>query len=206
MLYLSLAVIFLGILIFAYSILVDTKKRRNESRARGSEQDMPSERAAYSGGSAGIRPRRNGGNDPGREGTKNKHATAEDSRIERRPLNRPASVSRSEKQAVLYEDSSHVIDYANQSGSIDPSLEGYKNIKRIGSGHLDVEKGGVTFYMGKKLYRFDFHRVRDVKSGSGHLAIFLEGSDAVRLFIIESGSAIIKAVTDAYRDYQRSSA
>jgi hypothetical protein len=130
----------------------------------------------------------------------------EDSVREQGPPGRPASATRSEKEAVLYEDSSHVIDYANQSGSIDPSLEGYKNIKRIGRGHLDLDKGGVTFYMGKKLYRFDFHRVREVRSGSGHLAIFIEGSDAVRLFIIDSGSAIIKAVVDAFREYQRSSA
>ena len=206
MLYLSLAVIFLGILIFAYSILVDAKKRRKEPRPYASEQEAASGSKAFSGGSAGTKPDLNRGDAPGQKGNKSKHAVMEHSRREEGLLSRPASASRSEKQAVLYEDSSHVIDYANQSGSIDPSLEGYKNIKRIGRGHLDVEKGGVTFYMGKKLYRFDFHRVRDVKSGRGHLAIFLEGSDAVRLFIIESGSAMIKAVIDAYREYQRSSA
>jgi len=206
MLYLSLAVIFLGILIFAYSILVDAKKRRDELRPHGSEHDDPSGSAAYSGGGAGAGAHRSSGDAPAHQENKRNHPVAEDSGREQGPLGRPASASRSEKQAVLYEDSSHVIDYANQSGSIDPSLEGYKSIKRIGRGHLDVERGGVTFYMGKKLYRFDFHRVRDVKSGTGHLAIFLEGSDAVRLFIIESGSAISKSVVDAYREYQRSSA
>jgi len=158
MLYLSLAVIFLGILIFAYSIIVDAKKRRNELSERGSAQDAASDRAASSGDNAGMRHHRNGGDIPARKGEKNNQVVKEDSRRERGPLGRQASASQSEKQAVLYVDSSHVIDYANQSGSIDSSLEGYKNIKRIGSGHLAVEKGGVTFYMGKKLYRFDFHR------------------------------------------------
>jgi hypothetical protein len=206
MLYLSLALIFLGILIFAYSIILDAKKRHKDPLARGSAKDASPERMTSSGNGSGMRRFRNGGGVPGSKGEKNIHADADDSRKDRGSPVRPVSAPQSEKKAVLFEDSSHVIDYSTESGSIDPSLEGYKNIKRIGSGQLAVEKGGITFFMGKKLYRFDFHRVRDVKSGSRHLAIFLEGSDAVRLFIIESGSGIITAVSDAYREYLRSSA
>ena len=97
---------------------------------------------------------------------------------------------RPEQKAVLFEDRSSVIDYSSESGSIDPSLEKYKNIKRIGSGPCSVETGGITFYMGKKLYRYDFHRVRDIKAGKSHLALFLMGSGSVKLFIIEPGSGI----------------
>lgn len=122
---------------------------------------------------------------------------------------RPASVRESSpliNKATLYEDGSHVIDYNSESGTIDASLTDYKNIKRIGSGHIIVEKGGINFYRKKKLYRYDFHRITDIKSGGKFMALILAGSDTVKLFIVDNESGVIGGVLDAYRDFMRNSA
>jgi hypothetical protein len=121
------------------------------------------------------------------------------------PEGRRGPAPRPEQNAVMFEDKSRVIDYDNESGSIDPSLEEYKNIKRIGSGRLVVEKGGVTFFLGKKLYRYDFNRVNGIKTGERHLALFMDGSEVVKLFIVEAGSGIIEAANSAYAAHMRSS-
>ncbi len=204
MLYLSLALIFLGIIIFLFSIIHDAKRRHEEQHS-----------AALPGMAAG-------GNVPG-----NKLGAVADTkgminRGKRVPRRGPAqakapsgtgdgtpgavAASSREQKAVLFEDKSNIIDYSSESGSIDPSLEKYKSIRRIGAGTISVETGGITFYMGKKLYRYDFHRVRDIKAGKSHLALFLMGSGSVKLFIIEQGSGVITAATDAFREYVRSSA
>jgi len=197
MVYLSSALILLGVLIFLYSIILDSKKRREEHvrherytrRSPVSAQDAPAR--ANEGRASRSADAREGAAASTRGGAAGK------SRSSGWPI---------AHQAVLFEDSSHIIDYSTESGSIDPSMKGYKNIKRIGSGTLAVEKGGITFSMGKKLYRYDFHRVRDLRTGSRHFALFLHGSKAVKLFIVEPGSGLIGMVDDAYQEYLRSSA
>lgn len=213
MLYLSLALIFLGILIFLYSIILDAKRRHDAPHSA-----LVSERSEASGSSSGQRAGApagaQGGNRAGTMQNRGKRIprsgqSASGSSAGNSEDPAPATSSARaglEQKAVLFEDKSHVIDYSNSSGSIDPSLEEYKNIKRIGSGTISVESGGITFYMGKKLYRYDFHRIRDIKAGTSHLALFLMGSTSVKLFIIESGNGVITAAADAFREYVRSSA
>ncbi len=204
MLYLSLALISLGIIIFLYSIFLDTKRRRDnrpstpgaagDSRAPVSQsrkETLPDEKK-------GIRNR-------GKQVTRGGPAEAKVPSGEQEEPSGAAAASNRERKAVLFEDKSNVIDYGSESGSIDPSLEKYKNIKRIGSGTISIETGGITFYMGKKLYRYDFHRIRDIKAGKSHLALFLMGSGSTKLFIVEPGTDIITAATDAFREYVRSS-
>ncbi|GEM_PF-1078050 len=202
MLYLSLALIFLGIVIFLFSIILDAKRRHESQHAapmRGSaavRQDAGSAHGGKEGPGAGPAPAVN----RGKREPRGDPAQAKVSPVGAAPA------SRREQKAVLFEDKSNVIDYGSESGSIDPSLEKYRNIKRIGEGTISVETGGITFYMGKKLYRYDFHRIRDIKAGKSHLALFLMGSGSIKLFIIEPGSAVITAATDAFREYVRSSA
>jgi hypothetical protein len=201
MVYFSLALILIGILIFLYSIILDAKKRCVEHTPRGT-MDKSAPRGAGSGSrqaaaAANERNKAAGANQARFTGSGEPAAAAG---------NGKGPAAQAGNEAVLFEDSSHIIDYGNESGSIDPSLEGYKNIKRIGNGKLTIEKGGITFFMGKKLYRYDFHRIRDLKPGNRHLALFLHGSGNVKLFIVDPGSGIINAVSDAYQEYLRSSA
>ncbi len=195
MVYLSLALIFLGILIFLYSIILDSKKRRGDNARRA-----PAEMTRREDGERLSRKAAAAGN------TRATGPAAPGAGIKRHAAPGGGPGAAAGDQAVLFEDSSRIIDYGSETGSIDASLQGYKKIKRIGSGKLMVEKGGITFFMDKKLYRYDFHRVRDLKPGSRHLALFLHGSKAVKLFIVEPESGIISAVNDAYHEYLRSSA
>ena len=217
MLYLSLVLIFLGILIFLYSIMLDAKKRR-EAAARTPADAPPSAamkekapekrpaapmRKSSSPAGAGQTREERGGRSP-LAGTVSRQDEPRPRRtgpaVQAAPSGQQAGL-----KAVLYEDSSRVIDYASESGTIDPSLEKYRKIRRLGSGLVAIEKEGISFYMGKKMYRYDFHRVRDLKTGERHIALFISGSESVKLFIFETGSAPITAIGDAYREFVRRS-
>ncbi|OHD66150.1 MAG: hypothetical protein A2176_07865 [Spirochaetes bacterium RBG_13_51_14] len=214
MLYFSLSLIFLGILIFLYSFALDAKKRREESSLRLAGAAVGNTTEFAPAGKRKVKPVRN----TGVFGKKEAMARTDSGQTERGNVDersardgqaappRQAVTSPAEQKAVLYEDSSHVIDYGNESGRIDTSLDGYRSIRRIGSGRITVEKGGINFYTGKKIYRFDFHRISDIKSGSGYLALFTEGSETVKLFIFESGVGAVDSISGAYRQYLSNSA
>jgi hypothetical protein len=220
MLYISLVLIFLGILIFLYSILLDARKRREMPAHPVAETAavtpaVPEAGPAVKPGPAPLRKRAAAAGSPTQEerGSRSPLASPgavlfnDEPRPRRtdRPVPSAAPVADAGLQAVLYEDSSRVIDYANESGSIDPSLEKYRKIRRLGSGRVAMEKDGISFYMGKKMYRYDFGRIRDLRSGEKHMALFIGGSESVKLFIFDTGSAMINAIRDAYRDYVRRS-
>lgn len=101
-------------------------------------------------------------------------------------------------EAVMFEDSSGVIDYDSGEGVIDPGMSGYKKIKRIGQGELRLDMDGLNFYVDGRLYRFDFHRIGTIRTGENYLAIPLKGGTAFRLFIFEKGNAFIHSVSDYF--------
>ncbi len=105
----------------------------------------------------------------------------------------------SERTAVLYEDSSNIIDYANRSGSIDPSLEEYRKIRRIGRGRLIIENGSLLFNVDKKAFRFDFSKIHDIKAGGNYIAVFMKGSDAIKLFIFLKKSDYISMIVRKFK-------
>ena len=107
----------------------------------------------------------------------------------------------STKQIVLFEDYSTVIDYDTNNSSIDSTLNEYENIRRIGSGTFVSINDGISFYVGKKLYRFDFHNLLDVKHGDNFLALFYGMGKAVKLFISIDSSILFKEVYDDYLKY-----
>jgi len=101
--------------------------------------------------------------------------------------------------AVLFDDSSNVIDYDSSTGIIDPSLEKYKSIKRIGSGTFSVEKEGVSFYVDTKLHRLDFYKINRIKTGDNYLALFT-GGGSVKLFLFANNSQILD-FEEKFEDY-----
>ena len=105
--------------------------------------------------------------------------------------------------AVLFDDRSNIIDYDSGNALVDASIEGYKNIKRVGSGRLKAEKDGLSFYHGDSLYRFDFHRIFDVWSGDNFIALPLKGSGAVKLFLLEKGSGLPEKVENYFQEYTK---
>jgi hypothetical protein len=218
MLYLSLVLIFLGILIFLYSIMLDAKRRREVPEHAPADDPVtapkkekapvkqPAPTVRKSAATAGSGPTQDdrGGRSP-LATPGGIHPEEPRSRRTERTVPDSASGPQADLKAVLYEDSSRVIDYSSESGIIDPSLEKYRKIRRLGSGHVAIEKDGVSFYMGKKMYRYDFHRVRDLKKGERHIALFVGGSESVKLFIFETGGAPLMAISDAFREFVRRS-
>lgn len=218
MFYLSLALIFLGILIFVYSIIADAMHRRGDLPSGEWGSDGPASRPGPAGAAAQTAPEtrriRPSFLSKKRKGIAENRAVKQNTAVRAvSPEGRTPSAEKavgqepddSEMTAVLFEDNSRIIDYDKETVSIDPGLAGYKKIRRVGSGRLSIEKAGISFHMGKKLYRYDFHRVRDIKTGSKHLAVFLAGSDSVKLFIFIAGSAAPAGVADAYGEYLGSS-
>ena len=101
----------------------------------------------------------------------------------------------------FYEDSSSIIDYIRQTGTIDPSFEEYKRIKRVGSGILISDRDNLSFHMGRKVYHYDYHKISDLKAGKNFIAVLIHGSNTVKLFVINDNTALIYRVPDFYRKF-----
>lgn len=108
----------------------------------------------------------------------------------------PDSVS-----AVLFDDRSNMIDYDAGGVVLDPTLSGYKNIKRIGKGTLCAENDGLSFYSGDNFYRFDFHKIFDVWSGPNFVALPLRGASTVKLFLVDKGKGFPDRVESYFQEY-----
>lgn len=105
--------------------------------------------------------------------------------------------------AVMFDDRSNIIDYESGVGAIDSTLSRYKSIKRIGKGRIESDFDGVNFYIDEKLYRFDFHKVYDIWSGPGYIALPLKGNSTVKLFLIENSPGFPDKVEADYKEYEK---
>jgi len=103
--------------------------------------------------------------------------------------------------AVLFDDKSNLIDYDSGVTIIEPSVSALKSIKRVGKGKVQVDEDGVSFYMDDKFYRFDFHKVYDVWSGAGFIALPLKGGSSVKLFMIDNAPDFPGKVEVYYQEY-----
>jgi len=205
MLPLSLVLIALGLIIVVYSIVVDARSRRMSGRGKAPQTvNAASRQAEPKAGAddtathsvqeeeAALSPTKERGEDiPQSSGP---------SREARDVIDKPRDEAE-QSLAVLYEDRSGIIDYDRATGMIDTSIEGYRRIRRVGDGAFAIEWGGITFRLGKKRYRFDFSRLSDMKAGDAHVALFLKGSDEVKLFIFKQADGMAAAALNAYRRF-----
>ncbi|TAL35576.1 MAG: hypothetical protein EPN93_09905 [Spirochaetes bacterium] len=90
--------------------------------------------------------------------------------------------------AYLYEDSSEIVDYEQNTNVIDPTMGQYKRLKRVGKGLVQVVKDGINFQIGKSMFRFDFYKIEKAKVGDNFIALFLRGGSTVRLLIFDENS------------------
>ncbi len=125
--------------------------------------------------------------------------------IERRENNTSSRIdeNKAEVSAVMFDDRSNIIDYESGVGAIDSTLSKYKSIKRIGKGIIESDYDGVNFYLDEKLYRFDFHKVYDIWSGSNYIALPLKGNSTVKLFIIENSAGFPGKVEANFKEYEK---
>lgn len=111
-----------------------------------------------------------------------------------------------EAVAVFYEDESGNVDYSVPSSEIDPSLETYKKIRRIGEGIISSKQKGINFHIDKKLYRFDFHRISELNRGHDYIALKLTGQKPVKLFIFKQDTSEKEKIFHDYKTYTGESA
>jgi hypothetical protein len=116
---------------------------------------------------------------------------------------KPESLTRDKYTAVLFDDSSRILNYEANAGMIDATLEKYKNIKRIGKGEFSIEKNGINFNIDKKLYRYDFYRIDKIFTGKNYLALQVKGADSIKLFIMSDSDAdtIVKTTRESYNSF-----
>lgn len=105
--------------------------------------------------------------------------------------------------AIMFDDRSNIIDYESGGGMIDPTFAKYKSIKRIGKGRLEADSDGLNFFLGEKLYRFDYYKVYDIWSGKDYIALPLKGSSNVKLFLIENPGYFPDRVEQYFKEYEK---
>lgn len=105
--------------------------------------------------------------------------------------------------AVMFDDQSGIIDYDSGEGIIDSTFNGYKNIKRVGSGELLLDVDGLNFYLDGRLYRFDFHRLSRFWTGKNYIAVPVKGGNSVKLFIVNGGESFIKTAEDYFNESRK---
>ena len=103
--------------------------------------------------------------------------------------------------AVLFNDYSSLIDYESRTGTIDPSLDDYRNIKRLGEGGFSVARSGISFLMENKLFRFDFHKLDRLYTGDNFVALGIKGVEAGKLFIFGRPGGMTGRVDAMYREF-----
>lgn len=106
-------------------------------------------------------------------------------------------------RAVLYEDSSGLIDYEDGSPTIDTTLNAYKNVKRIGQGRIDIAGEGIHFRSGKRFFRFDYRKIENLKIGRNFFALFLKGGTAARLFLFDTESPFLHKIRRDIESYRK---
>jgi hypothetical protein len=102
---------------------------------------------------------------------------------------------------VMYEDASNIIDYNNNDSIIDSTLKEYNKIKRVGAGNLEFTNDGINFRVGKKLYRFDFRRITDIKSGGNFIVLMMKGSSILKLFLFKKDNLLSERIKKVYNKY-----
>jgi hypothetical protein len=105
--------------------------------------------------------------------------------------------------AILYEDSSNILDYDNRSSIIDSTLKEYEKIKRMGKGMLELKDKCISFTSENKTYRYDFHRITKIRGGNNYLSLFIKKSKPARLFIFDKDSSIGIKLERIFNDYSR---
>jgi len=172
MLYVALVLIIAGIIVLVYSLLNDSASPpdREPERFQPSPSSPVKEvKNLYDDdGSASMQV--GGASEPMPEGVQ---------------AGSSADSAADDYGAVLFEDGSGAVDY--ERGGIDESLvQNLNRIKRIGSGTIQLDQSGLNFYSDKKLFRYDFHRIQDLKAGKKTVALFLKGGDNVKFFILNN--------------------
>ncbi len=105
--------------------------------------------------------------------------------------------------ATLFEDASNVINYDSGDAVIDPTSAAYKRIHRIGSGVVMCDDAGITFDMNGEIFRFDFRKIYDLWMGKNYVALPMENSKSVKLFLFDGFGQPQQSLENFFSEFKK---
>ncbi|MFW6366068.1 MAG: hypothetical protein ACOC2H_06295 [Spirochaetota bacterium] len=103
--------------------------------------------------------------------------------------------------AVLFEDADSVVAYGEGSDSIAP--ERYSHLKRLSNGILIVGDDALTFRSEKALYRFDFHRLKQIRGDAGSVLIYPDTMNHPLLLLCPDDKTVARTIIDRFITFRK---
>ncbi|MGL4368780.1 MAG: hypothetical protein ACRCUT_03795 [Spirochaetota bacterium] len=99
-----------------------------------------------------------------------------------------------------------VVLYVDEKGGVTleggalSDASGYGSFARVGAGTGEVLSDALTVRIDKKLFRYDFFRVREITAKGDCAALFLQGDSRSNIFIAEN-DLFAKVLSDRFTSY-----
>jgi hypothetical protein len=91
----------------------------------------------------------------------------------------------SEFNVVLYMDDKGVVLSDSSTGILEEN-GAYDEFTRIGGGTAVIGSDALSVRIDKKLFRYDYHRIREIKLREGVSVVYLKGDSRGNIFIAEN--------------------
>ena len=90
-----------------------------------------------------------------------------------------------EFSVVLYIDDKGVVLQDSSTGILEEN-GAYDEFTRVGSGTAVIGADALSVRIDKKLFRYDYHRIREIKLREGVSVVYLKGDSRGNIFIAEN--------------------
>lgn len=103
-------------------------------------------------------------------------------------------------EAVLFEDRDKVVVFFEEEEQV--RVDRYNNLRRVGGGTLQVGEDSLIFRFEKKLYRFDYYRIKEMR-GNGEALLYYPDNISYPLLLVSPGKDDFSSVIiDSYNKYK----
>lgn len=101
------------------------------------------------------------------------------------PADTDADTRPSDFSVVLYVDEKGVVLPDSSAGVLEES-GAYDGFTRIGSGVAQIGADALSVRIERKFFRFDYHRIREIRLREGVAVVYLKGDSRGNIFIAEN--------------------
>jgi len=103
--------------------------------------------------------------------------------------------------AVLFEDIENSVSFAGVLSEDDYNR--YDKLKRVGCGTVVLNNDSISFHIEKKLFRFDFFRLKDVRGNQNSVLVYPDNLNFPFLVIAENETAFSERVLERYLNFKK---
>ncbi len=103
--------------------------------------------------------------------------------------------------AVLYEDGDGIVSFGEGGDSVHTAS--FNNLKRLCSGKLQIGADALTFRSEKTLYRFDFHRLKEIRGDEKAVLIYPDTMSYPLLIVSPLDKTLASTVIDRYVQFRK---